>query len=96
MAAFSWNTVKETTLEPAVLDPAVFEESTVIEPAVTELAIVEPPVIEPKVAEPAVVISKNDTVTVNVALGSAAYYALEEVKMQMKTKVTVLLGVVHK
>ena len=71
MSTFSWNTVKERTLEPAV-----FEEPAVIETA-------------------AVVISKNDTVTVNVALGSAAYYALEEVKMQMKTKVISLPGVVH-
>ena len=69
MSAFSWNTVKERTLEPAVFESAVIE--------------------------PAVVISKNDTVTVNVTLGSAAYYALEEVQMQMKTKVISLPGVVH-
>ena len=80
----------ETTFEPAVLEPGVLEPG-VLEPAVLEPAVFE----EPAVIEPAVVISKNDTVTVNVALGSAAYYALEEVQMQMKTKVISLPGVVH-
>ena len=81
----------ETTFEPAVLEPGVLEPG-VLEPGVLEPGFFE----EPAVKEPPMVISKNDTVTVNVALGSAAYYALEEVKMQMKTKVTSLLGVVHK
>jgi len=54
---------------------------TTFEPAVVKRAILE---------KPLTLISKTDGLTVNVALGSAAYYALEEVKMQIKTKVTLL------